>query len=422
MASLLQAFAQSVEFINDTAAAVIAFQNLEVAGTPPTSGTLFSLLPGGQTIALTTGNDNVTGVTTVTADLSPYTLNGKGPTLNTGDVLSNITNFVITDQYGQANDVIPFGVTLNNVQNFVLQTNGNAGVGVNPASGFTSNGFFDVSAATVTRPIAGERHRHLQRRRRRRVKAAVRTNITVTHTNAARSWSPSGGANVVLTDNSNTGADFVGSFISQGANPTGTVTVVENGSNSIVVSGGMAAAGSTAVSVTRYGAGAITIGDAIISLVTPGTNVSSGNIVVTDNDTIQAAIGPIAIFGGQNVTVNATPITGGNITIGTLAATGAAPVSVNPTTGQQFVATGVVTVNDNVINAFQTIYSSGASYGTNANVTVVGGTTVAIKTNTGSVLVGATAVLAANGSASNLFNGTVPVLAPNGTSRWSAAR
>jgi hypothetical protein len=47
-AQLLQAFAQSSEFITDTTPYVIQFQNAEVAGNPPTSGSIYSqTIPGG---------------------------------------------------------------------------------------------------------------------------------------------------------------------------------------------------------------------------------------------------------------------------------------------------------------------------------------------------------------------------------------
>ena len=413
-AGLLTAFASAsdAEFVTNANAAIIAFQNLEVTGTEPTSGSLFAL----TNVVLTPQARTVNGAQMVTADLSPATLNGTGPTLVTGDNLSNIGTLAITDQYGQANDVMPAGVTLANIKFITLNTAGNAGVGVNGGgSGSGTGAYFDVSGVSglqgVTVTSTGSNVDS--------VKAAGTANITITHNSFLGGVDTFGGQNIVIADYGTSAipgfVDSVGSFVFPGANPTGTVNVTEFGSNTLVVAGGTAPAGSTAVNVTRYGAGSIQIGDPLISLVTPGTNVSSGNIVVTDNDNIQTATGSIGIFGGQNVTVNATPITGGNITVGTLTTTGAAPVSFNPTTGQQFVATGAVLVNDNVINAFQTIYRTGASFGQNANVTVVGGTTVGVTTNTGSVLVGAPAIVA-NGAASNLFNGTVPVLAPNGTS------
>ena len=55
-AQLLQAFAQSSEFINNTASAVTTYENLEAAGTPPAAGSLLGLgSAGGQYFTLTTG-------------------------------------------------------------------------------------------------------------------------------------------------------------------------------------------------------------------------------------------------------------------------------------------------------------------------------------------------------------------------------
>lgn len=81
VSQLLTAFAQSQEFIKDTANAVVAFQNLEVTGTEPTSGSLFNVSGGGQTANGSTFNlkgDNT----------DVFTLNSADPThktTNSGD-------------------------------------------------------------------------------------------------------------------------------------------------------------------------------------------------------------------------------------------------------------------------------------------------------------------------------------------------
>jgi hypothetical protein len=97
-AQLLTAFAQSPEFITDTTTAVTNYENLEAAGTPATTGSLFSLAPppAGQTFTLTTGVDNInsTGANdTVLGTLAP-----SGATLNAGDQIAmNGGTLKITD-------------------------------------------------------------------------------------------------------------------------------------------------------------------------------------------------------------------------------------------------------------------------------------------------------------------------------------
>ena len=115
-------------------------------------------------MALTTGVDNVTA-TTVTGDLTPYSFNGVGPTLNSGDKISGVTGktnnvFNIQDQYGQGVDIIPIGATISNEQTINLVTAGNAG-GSGQGNNGIASGVFDVTgisglqAVTVTSQGAG---------------------------------------------------------------------------------------------------------------------------------------------------------------------------------------------------------------------------------------------------------------------------
>ncbi|MGO9773503.1 MAG: beta strand repeat-containing protein [Roseiarcus sp.] len=87
-AQLLTAFAQSPEFITDTTTAVTNYENLEAAGTPATTGSLFSLAPppAGQTFTLTTGVDNINS--TGANDIVVGTLALSGATLNAGDQIA----------------------------------------------------------------------------------------------------------------------------------------------------------------------------------------------------------------------------------------------------------------------------------------------------------------------------------------------
>jgi S-layer protein len=95
-AQLLQVFAQSPEFITDTASAIIAFQNDEAAGAPPTTGSLLTLsTTPGETIALTPGQDTITPPTTNnnTITATNLTLNAFD-SINLGTTTGNVFDWV----------------------------------------------------------------------------------------------------------------------------------------------------------------------------------------------------------------------------------------------------------------------------------------------------------------------------------------
>ena len=131
-AQLLNAFAGSAEFVTAAAGAVTAFQNLEIAGTPPTTGSLF-LLGGtqnaGSTFTLTTaidtvvgtaGNDTIVGV--INAVAAPITT-----TANAGDSVdggAGVDTFRVIDTVGGATQLA--GVTVKNVENLSVQLTANA--------------------------------------------------------------------------------------------------------------------------------------------------------------------------------------------------------------------------------------------------------------------------------------------------------
>ena len=128
-AQLLQAFAQSAEFINDTASAVTTYEYLEAAGTPPTAGSLLGLgSAGGQYFTLTTGVDNLS----LTANNN--TINGTFGSLN-----ATLT----------AGDSINGGTTAGNVLDLVDLGTGGAG---NP----TTVGANSISDIQIVNVVSGE--------------------------------------------------------------------------------------------------------------------------------------------------------------------------------------------------------------------------------------------------------------------------
>ena len=293
-------------------------------------------------------------------------------------------------------------MTLSNIANIFLTTQSVAGGGnSNTGAAFDVSGVsglktvnvvsFGGSGDTQSSPVSefGDW-----------VKAATTTAISVVQNNTGNVgvWTE-GGSTVSVIDNgtpqSSAGVnDFsagvnVGSIFAPGANPTGAVSVTENGNNPVYVFGGSAAAGSNAVTVSTAGYGQVLVGDWAISTLTPSANVTSGNILVTDTDTRNTPAGPIGVFGGQDVTVNSTPQLGGPLVVGTLASGGGnTSLSANAATNQQFVASGNVTVTNEAAFANTMNYQTGQTSGVAGATVVVGGANVNVTTDTGAVAVG----------------------------------
>ena len=147
-AQLLQSFAQSAEFIKDSGPYVVQFQNLEVAGNPPTSGSLLTLqIPGG--IAANTYTITYGAPTTYT-----FTGTAGGQTV-TGTVAGGPTGPISSPEAaGNSNVTINAALGLNNSQsiffngtNNVLNADYTPGVGLSsltnsnfPASNFDQVG------------------------------------------------------------------------------------------------------------------------------------------------------------------------------------------------------------------------------------------------------------------------------------------
>ena len=124
-AQLLQVFAQSAEFISNTASAVTTYENLGAGGTPPTAGSLLGLgSAGGQYFTLTTGVDNLS----LTANNN--TINGTFGSLN-----ATLT----------AGDSINGGTTAGNVLDLVDLGTGGAG---NPTT-VGANSISDIQTVNV---------------------------------------------------------------------------------------------------------------------------------------------------------------------------------------------------------------------------------------------------------------------------------
>jgi hypothetical protein len=153
LAGVIEGFLFSAEYSKDSGTPIEQYlANAGVNGVYAT--TIFGLpgpagggTTGSSTFTLTTGMDHVNNVTTVFGDLTPFTVNGIGPTLNTGDVISNANTLTITDQFASGFDIIPAGAQLSAIKNVVLNTAGNAGTFGTP---FDTSGISGVATVTVT--------------------------------------------------------------------------------------------------------------------------------------------------------------------------------------------------------------------------------------------------------------------------------
>jgi len=272
---------------------------------------------------LTTGPDILVGNNFTGSLGSGATLQGfDSLTSNTG---SNNTLFINGSTSG--GDMLPGGLTLNNVQNVTLSTSTNAG---------GSNGTFDASGLTGVTAV----NVYSQGTAGDTVKGSATESILVNSTGSSNLVTTQGGLNINVT--SVAGAKVGGSASS---NPAGSVTVSDKGTaNNVVIDGG------TSVTVTETKTNAITIGSA--------TN-PSGAITVTDS----GGTGVITAYGGTNVTINSSTTPSSSIL--------ASSIVVGGVSGLQ--PSGAVSVTQTAVTN-----TSGAGY-----IDVDGGTSVTVNTTGG---------------------------------------
>ncbi len=393
LAFVIEGFLFSAEYSKDSGSAIE--QYLAQAGINGTYATTVTGLPGpagggtsGQsTFTLTTGVDHVNNVTTVFGDLTPFLTNGIGPTLNQGDVITNATNLIITDEFaGNAFDVIPDGAQLSNIKNITLNTDSNAGFGIGVP--FDTSGVSSVVSTVVTSINSGIDV----------MDASPTSNTSETQilTGAAGGAAITGGSNVTVTSKGGAGV-VVGNDAKLNAGavplasqlPAGAVVVNQQSSTTggVNVLGGTAAAGGNAVTITVSSAsntGNVDVGNTFNDT---GNNPVAGYTNPTGAVSIaDAGVGFITSFGGTNVVV--TSAAGGvvgiaqGVTVGDPTATAA---SNEPT--------GTITITDTARTAYDGLNNTsfvvaGSHNAVAAADSAFGGTTVKITTNAGAVNVG----------------------------------
>jgi len=406
----------------------------------------------GTTFNLTTANDVLTA-NVFNGDLTPFIYGGNGPTLNSLDKLTGVgTNptLHIYDGYASGNDIIPTGLTLNNIQTITLDTAGNAGNG--QTANYGTGGAFDTTAfPTVAHVIVTSAGTSTDN-----VNAGPNTTVSVTHN----------GIGIGSFDSYQTGVGAVFADI-----------------NSLFFNGSVVVNGGSDVTVTSNGGGYVGIGLNDLGSTAGTSALPTGNVVVTENygnvlNTIQAELngtpydigGGAIILGGKDVTVNITSVfndgfvfignandvtkpsqdPSGNIivndagfgsisiqpsaTTGRVTVTSAAGyenkglIQIGDYTGTIVNQTAVINVTDHAGVAFDNIAPTITSKLHNnnaADVYVAGGSTVNVTTNAGSVYIGngitgtdpTGAVTVIDTATDNSPNGAwyTPLIAPLGT-------
>ncbi len=319
------------------------------------------------TYTLTTGLDIQTA-TNFFASETYYNVDGKGPTLNTGDKLTGtpaagIANntLTVTDLTPNvANGNIPAGVTLNNIQNVILNSSNNTANG----TGFSTVGIADVRTLTgMTNGGGNDRFAANN--------GVNGASVTITHNGYAGNTNVIGGTNVTVTTSGGdvlVGSPNVSQIPLAEEIATGAVIVNQHntGTGSVNVLGG------SSVNVTSSSTGSIEIGNTFTNTgnTVAGTIAnSSGDITVTTT-----GIGSdVIIFGGANVTVADNAIkSAGAITVGDFSA-------VDPSNQPQ----GAVTITEKATHAFDNLSGVSHNNGVGGDISVYGGTNVTVETNAG---------------------------------------
>jgi S-layer protein len=271
-AQLLQAFAQSGEFIADSAAAITVFENGEAAVPPsePTTGSLFDLVPASpQTFTLTTGVD--TPSLTANGNTINGTFNGAGQTLTPGDTLiggtttGNTLNLVDLGAGGTANLATSLSaVTISGIQTVNILS----GEAVNANTASSPAGFAGLAQLNVTEANNGASST---------ITAAATTNISVTdQSQAGGALSVQGGLNVTVATTevaSNSGSTTAvgGTIAAATTAPAGTVTITATAAPTTAGAfqmGAITVYGGTVVSITQAEAGS------------PGFWTTGGNVTI----------------------------------------------------------------------------------------------------------------------------------------------
>lgn len=312
---------------------------------------------------LTAGHDDLTGHQFFASE-TYFNVDGVGPTLNAGDRLTGTAGLTdntltVTDlTAGAANDNIPGGTTLNNIQIVKLNSSGNTAGG----TGFSTAPYSSVTELYGTTNGGGSD-----------VFTASNTNTKVTalHNGFTGNLTIVGGTDVNATTvggNVVIGNSVIGTVPLSTQIATGDITVHQNNSGT----GAVNVFGGKTVDITvssHSNSGAIDVGN---TLTNTGNSPAGGLANPTDNVTVQeAGTGNVTIFGGKDISVTDTALSGaGTITVGDSTYTVASNLP-----------SGSVTITETADKAYDGLAGSAHNNTVSGAINVYGGTDVTIDTN-----------------------------------------
>ena len=319
-AQLLQAFAQSPEFITDTATAITVFENAEAAGAPVTTGSLFNLTPGGQTVTLTTGVD----IPPLTGDDNTIngTFNGAGATLTPGDTLNGGTNT------GDVLNLVDLGTSTTTAANLATSLSAVTIGGIQTVNILSGEA---VNANTASSPAG--------------FAGLTQLNVTEANNGVASTITAAATTNISVSDQSQANGAL---SVQGGLNVTVATTEVASGSGGVIVGNTTAPAGTVTVTATAAptNAGGFQMG---------AISVTGGTVVSITQTETPGAVNTTTIGGA--VTVN------GGASTTSVTVDQSAPVAANATTAG---------VTDGQVTIIDANYSSGAKLGVIAKVSLDG--------------------------------------------------
>ena len=317
----------------------------------------------GSTVTLTTTPETATA-NIFNGTLTPAAYSVSGPTVLSQDKLTGVAGLTtntlnIYDDYAAGTDIMPAGITLNNIQNINLTTSGNAGQG---GSAFDTSAFSSVTSTTVTSNGSGTDYVQA---------SSANSSITVTHSSVNGGVDTFGGTNVTVTTNGNGGVN-VGAYTAGSSQSLATGAVVVNANGLLAGSAAVNVIGGASVEVhvnQASATGDITIGNVSGNLgavgdATTTSDNATGAIIV---QSVSTAGNTDTIYGGS--TVNVT-VAGDTVIVGDVAGTAH--------TNNE--ATGAIVVTDEQAHTFTNLTGADSIGG---GVSVFGGTSVSVSINTG---------------------------------------
>jgi S-layer protein len=328
-AQLLQAFAQSPEFITDTAAAITIFENGEAAVPPtnPTTGSLLDLTPASpQTFTLTTGVD--TPSLTANGNTINGTFNGAGQqTLTPGDTLNGGTTT------GNALNLVDLGTSTTTAANLATSLSAVTISGIQTVNILSGEA---IIANTASSPAG--------------FTGLTQLNVTEANNGVASTITAAATTNISVTDQSQAGGAL---SVQGGLNVTVATTEVASNSGSTIAVGGTFAAATTAPAGT-------------VTITATAAPTTAGNFTM----------GAITVYGGTVVSITEAEVgsagfttTGGNITVNGGASTTSVTVDQTAPVAQSATTAGVT---DGQVTITDANFSGGAKAGVITTVSLDG--------------------------------------------------